>query len=106
MKKSIATVSVSGMLPQKLAAISAARFDGVEIFENDLLQYSGTPRDVRRMTNVIARLPGTEERTVIAGAHRDADRGQEQAALAGQRVELLERAGQVALDVVGERLER
>ncbi len=49
MKKSIATVSVSGMLPQKLAAISAARFDGVEIFENDLLQYSGTPRDVRRM---------------------------------------------------------
>lgn len=49
MKKSIATVSVSGMLPQKLAAISAARFDGVEIFENDLLQFAGTPRDVRRM---------------------------------------------------------
>ena len=51
MKKSIATVSVSGMLPQKLAAISAARFDGVEIFENDLLQFAGTPRDVRRMAD-------------------------------------------------------
>lgn len=51
MKKSIATVSVSGMLPQKLAAISAARFDGVEIFENDLLQFAGTPRDVRHMAD-------------------------------------------------------
>lgn len=51
MKKSIATVSVSGMLAQKLAAISAARFDGVEIFENDLLQFSGTPRDVRHMAD-------------------------------------------------------
>lgn len=49
MRKSIATVSVSGMLPEKLAAISAARFDAVEIFENDLLQFNGTPRDVRRM---------------------------------------------------------
>ena len=41
MRKSIATVSVSGMLAEKLAAISAARFDGVEIFENDLLQFPG-----------------------------------------------------------------
>ncbi len=30
------------------------------------------PRDLRRIRNVIARLPGEEERTVIAGAHRDA----------------------------------
>lgn len=51
MKKSIATVSVSGMLPEKLAAISAARFDGVEIFENDLLQFPGSPRDVRRIAD-------------------------------------------------------
>jgi N-acetylated-alpha-linked acidic dipeptidase len=29
------------------------------------------PRDLRRIRNVIARLPGEEERTVIAGAHRD-----------------------------------
>ncbi len=30
------------------------------------------PRELRRIRNVIARLPGEEERTVIAGAHRDA----------------------------------
>ena len=37
MRKSIATVSISGSLPEKLAAIAAARFDGVEIFDNDLI---------------------------------------------------------------------
>jgi 4-hydroxyphenylpyruvate dioxygenase len=46
-RHSIATVSISGMLSEKLHAIAAARFDGVEIFENDLLQFSGTPADVR-----------------------------------------------------------
>lgn len=51
MRKSIATVSLSGMLPEKLQAAAAARFDGVEIFENDLLQYPGSPRDVRRMAD-------------------------------------------------------
>ncbi|MDH1265953.1 3-dehydroshikimate dehydratase QuiC [Pseudomonas sp. GD03944] len=49
MQRSIATVSLSGTLPEKLEAISAAGFDGVEIFENDLLYYDGSPRDVRRM---------------------------------------------------------
>lgn len=49
MHRSIATVSLSGMLRQKLEAIATARFDGVEIFENDLLQFSGTPSDVRRI---------------------------------------------------------
>jgi len=49
MRRSIATVSLSGMLREKLEAIAAARFDGVEIFENDLLQFAGTPRDVRRL---------------------------------------------------------
>ena len=33
MKTSIATVSVSGTLRDKLEAIAAAGFDGVEIFE-------------------------------------------------------------------------
>lgn len=47
MRRSIATVSLSGMLREKLQAIAAARFDGVEIFENDLLQFSGKPREVR-----------------------------------------------------------
>lgn len=49
MRHAIATVSLSGMLREKLEAIAAARFDGVEIFENDLLQFSGSPRDVRRL---------------------------------------------------------
>ena len=49
MKTSIATVSISGELPDKLAAIAAAGFDGVEIFENDFLAFDGSPADVGRM---------------------------------------------------------
>ncbi|MGO4156055.1 bifunctional sugar phosphate isomerase/epimerase/4-hydroxyphenylpyruvate dioxygenase family protein [Cupriavidus sp. YAF13] len=47
--KSIATVSLSGTLPEKLEAAAAAGFDGVEIFENDLLNFDGSPADVRRI---------------------------------------------------------
>src|SRR5260370_6456016 len=50
MRKSIATVCLSGTLPDKLEAIAAARFDAVEIFENDLISFNGTPRDLARMT--------------------------------------------------------
>lgn len=49
MKHSIATVSLSGMLPEKLRAIAAAGFDGVEIFENDLLYYEGSPKEVKQI---------------------------------------------------------
>lgn len=49
MKTSIATVSISGELPEKLEAIAKAGFDGVEIFENDFLAFDGSPRDVGRM---------------------------------------------------------
>jgi 4-hydroxyphenylpyruvate dioxygenase len=49
MKTSIATVSISGTLREKLAAIAAAGFDGVEIFENDFLAFDGTPAEVGRM---------------------------------------------------------
>jgi 4-hydroxyphenylpyruvate dioxygenase len=49
MKTSIATVSISGELPEKLEAIASAGFDGVEIFENDFLAFDGSPRDVGRM---------------------------------------------------------
>ena len=45
-KRSIATVSLSGALDEKLRAIAAAGFDAVEIFENDLLSFGGSPRDV------------------------------------------------------------
>jgi 4-hydroxyphenylpyruvate dioxygenase len=48
--KSIATVSLSGTLPEKLEAAAAIGFDGVEIFENDLLTYDGSPKDVRYLT--------------------------------------------------------
>ncbi len=48
MKTSIATVSLSGTLGEKLEAIAAARFDAVEIFENDLVTFNGTPSDVRQ----------------------------------------------------------
>jgi 4-hydroxyphenylpyruvate dioxygenase len=48
MRKSIATVSVSGTLPEKLVAVAEAGFDGVEIFENDLIACPRTPADVRR----------------------------------------------------------
>ena len=49
MRRSIATVCVSGTLRTKLEAIAAARFDAVEIFENDLIYYNGTPAELRAM---------------------------------------------------------
>ncbi len=49
MDNAIATVCLSGALNEKLEAIAAAGFKSVEIFENDLLSYNGTPTDVRRM---------------------------------------------------------
>jgi 4-hydroxyphenylpyruvate dioxygenase len=49
MKLAIATVCLSGTLREKLEAIAAAGFEAVEIFENDLLSFNGTPADVRRM---------------------------------------------------------
>jgi 4-hydroxyphenylpyruvate dioxygenase len=51
MKTAIATVCLSGALNEKLDAIAAAGFKGVEIFENDLLSFNGTPADVRRMVD-------------------------------------------------------
>ncbi len=47
--KCIATVCLSGTLPEKLEAAAAAGFDGVEIFENDLLNFDGSPARVRQM---------------------------------------------------------
>ena len=49
MLRSIATVSISGTLPEKLHAIAAAGYQGVEIFETDLLYYTGTPADIRHL---------------------------------------------------------
>jgi 4-hydroxyphenylpyruvate dioxygenase len=54
MKTSIATVSLSGSLNEKLEAIAAAKFDAVEIFENDLVTFNGTPADVRQATKQLS----------------------------------------------------
>jgi 4-hydroxyphenylpyruvate dioxygenase len=48
-RRSIATVSLSGTLDEKLEAIAAAHFSAVELFETDLITFSGTPRDVGRL---------------------------------------------------------
>ena len=48
-KRSIATVSLSGALDEKLRAIAAAGYDTVEIFENDFLSFGGSPRDVGQL---------------------------------------------------------
>src|SRR5918993_3947704 len=49
MRKAIATVCLSGTLTEKIEAIAAAQFKGVEIFETDLLSFNGTPAEARRM---------------------------------------------------------
>ncbi len=49
MKMSIATVSLSGDLVEKLEAISAAGFSGVEIYDNDLMSFNGSTSDVRNI---------------------------------------------------------
>jgi 4-hydroxyphenylpyruvate dioxygenase len=50
-RKCIATVCLSGTLRDKLEAIAAARFDAVEIFENDLISYAGSPQDLASMAS-------------------------------------------------------
>lgn len=49
--RSIATVSVPGTLPEKLTAIAAAGFDGVEIFEDDLLKSPLKPVAIRNLAD-------------------------------------------------------
>ncbi|MBV9566513.1 MAG: sugar phosphate isomerase/epimerase and 4-hydroxyphenylpyruvate domain-containing protein [Hyphomicrobiales bacterium] len=51
MRRSIATVSLSGTLPEKLEAAAAARFDAVEIFENDLLFFDGSAKEARLLAD-------------------------------------------------------
>ncbi|WP_030325755.1 sugar phosphate isomerase/epimerase and 4-hydroxyphenylpyruvate domain-containing protein [Streptomyces sp. NRRL B-3229] len=50
MRKSIATVCLSGTLTEKLTAAARAGFDGVEIFENDLLASPLTPEEIAART--------------------------------------------------------
>ncbi|MGH3642962.1 MAG: TIM barrel protein, partial [Mycobacterium sp.] len=47
MRTSIATVSISGSLVEKLHACASAGFDGVEIFEPDLIASDHSPEEIR-----------------------------------------------------------
>ncbi|WP_159498697.1 bifunctional sugar phosphate isomerase/epimerase/4-hydroxyphenylpyruvate dioxygenase family protein [Microbacterium sp. 18062] len=49
MKTSIATVCLSGTLAEKLRASAAAGFDGVEIFEPDLVAAPESPQELRAL---------------------------------------------------------
>lgn len=49
MRTSIATVSLSGSLTEKLHACAAAGFDGVEIFEPDLIASDHSPEEIRHL---------------------------------------------------------
>ena len=49
MLHSIATVSLSGNLHEKLVAIVGAGFTAVEIFENDFLTFNGTAQEMRKI---------------------------------------------------------
>ena len=51
MRTSIATVCLSGTLEEKMLACSKAGFDGIEIFEQDLLVSPMSPEEVRAMAD-------------------------------------------------------
>ena len=59
MRKAIATVSMSGTLREKLEAIAAARFDGFELFEPDLINFNGTPAEVGAIARTAERVYGS-----------------------------------------------
>ncbi len=46
MKTGIAAVSIPGDLQEKIEPIAAAGFDGIEIFEQDFIADTRSPRDV------------------------------------------------------------
>jgi 4-hydroxyphenylpyruvate dioxygenase len=48
-RHAIATVCMSGTIEDKLAAAAQAGFDGVEVFENDLITSQLSPRDLAKM---------------------------------------------------------
>ena len=49
MRTGIATVCLSGTLREKMQACATAGFDGIEIFEQDLVTSPLSPEDVRKM---------------------------------------------------------
>lgn len=51
MKTSIATVCLSGTLEEKMQACAAAGFDGIEIFEPDLVVSPASPTEIRALAD-------------------------------------------------------
>ena len=51
MRRAVATVSLSGTLRQKLEAVAAARFDAIELFEPDFINFNGSAKDLRALTD-------------------------------------------------------
>jgi 4-hydroxyphenylpyruvate dioxygenase len=51
MRRSIATVCLSGGLAEKMHAASAAGFDGIEIFEPDLIASEMSPEEIRALAD-------------------------------------------------------
>ena len=49
MRTGIATVCLSGTLKEKMQACASAGFDGIEIFEQDLVTSSLSPEEVRSL---------------------------------------------------------
>ncbi len=49
MRRSIATVSLSGTLEEKLESVAAAGFDAVHISDSDILYYGDTPHSVKSL---------------------------------------------------------
>ena len=47
MKTAISTITLSGSLSQKIEAAAQAGFEAIEVFDSDLIQFSGTPSDVK-----------------------------------------------------------
>ena len=51
MKTSIATVCLAGTLEEKMQACAAAGFDGIEIFEPDLVVSPASPTEIRALAD-------------------------------------------------------
>ena len=49
MRTSIATVCLSGTLTQKMHACAEAGFDGIEVFEPDLVTTHHSPEEIRAL---------------------------------------------------------
>ncbi len=92
MRTCIATVSMGGLLRDKLQAIAAAGFDGVELFETDVLASERAPEEIAAMARdlglQIAALQPLRDFEGLAGPlrHRALER-------ARRRVELAVRLG-------------